>query len=68
MQGITIVLVLAALGLAGLGVLLLSEATAGVGVLALACVLGILARIFQASQQHRDLKAHLEAMERRARG
>jgi len=50
-----ILLVLAALGSALLGLSLLSQATMGVGFLALACFCGILARIVQASAQHRAL-------------
>jgi hypothetical protein len=38
-----------------LGAFLLSQATAGVGALVIACFLGICARIAQAGQQHRVL-------------
>jgi hypothetical protein len=47
------VLVVFSLLVAGVGVLLLSQATAGVGVLAGAILLAIYARIYQAHEQHR---------------
>lgn len=41
--------------LAGLlGVFYLSQATVGVGVIALGCLLGILARIIQAAEHHKS--------------
>lgn len=43
------------------GLLLLSNATAGVGVLALALLLAVFARIVQAGHQHRELKAMLSS-------
>lgn len=43
-------LVLIALVLAGFGVLMLSSATSGVGLIGLACFTGILARIVQAGR------------------
>lgn len=46
-------LVLAAVVIAGLGILFLSGATAGVGLIALACLCAILARIAQAAYLHR---------------
>lgn len=42
-------LVCVALGVAGLGILTLTEATMGVGIIGLACLCGIFARIAQAS-------------------
>ena len=38
-----------------LGVYMLSQATAGVGAIAMACFLGIGARVAQAGQQHRAI-------------
>ena len=49
-------LILLALIAAGAGTLFLSEATTGVGILAISCFLGILARIAQADAQHKELK------------
>lgn len=48
----TALLIVLGLLAAVLGSLLLSEATMGVGVIGLACFLGILGRIAQASGQH----------------
>ncbi|MGD1146939.1 MAG: hypothetical protein ABR961_03180 [Thermoanaerobaculaceae bacterium] len=57
---VTVVLILVAL-LAVLGGLMsLSQATIGVGIVALACFLAILARIAQAKEQHAELKRLLE--------
>lgn len=49
---IVILLVLLALGAGCLGLLFLSQATAGVGLIAFACLAAICARIAQASEQH----------------
>lgn len=49
MKVLTGLFVLAAIVLGGFGVLSLSEATLGVGLLAAACLAGILARLAQAS-------------------
>jgi hypothetical protein len=45
-------LVFAALGIGGFGVLLLSNATFGVGMIGLGCLMAILARMAQASHHH----------------
>jgi len=50
----TSVLLLFAVGLGGLGFLMLSEATRGVGMIALGCLLAVWGRIFQAAAIHRD--------------
>lgn len=50
---VTVLLVLSVIA-AVFGLLSLSEATMGVGVLALACLLGIFARIAQAHQHHQE--------------
>lgn len=50
---ITVLLVLAGCGAVGLGLLFLSEATTGVGLIAAGCFLAIIARIAQASSHHR---------------
>lgn len=47
--------VTAALLAAVFGVFLLNEVTLGLGLIALACLIGILARLIQASQQHRAM-------------
>jgi hypothetical protein len=52
-------LVLALLG--GIaGFMFLSEATTGVGIIAFACLIGILARVAQAAEQHKELLAKLD--------
>lgn len=51
----TVLLLVLALLAAGIGLLSLSQATAGVGMLAGACLLAICARIAQAARQHRDV-------------
>lgn len=51
----TALLVVLGLLAAGLGSLLLSEATMGVGIIGLACFVGILGRISQASGQHAEI-------------
>ena len=50
-----IVLIVLSLFVAFFGLLTLSNATLGVGVMAGACLLAILARIAQAHQHHREL-------------
>lgn len=55
-----IVFILAAILAASVGIFLLSEATMGVGILALACFFGILARIAQADAHHKKLTITLE--------
>ena len=42
------------------GLLFMSEATTGVGIIAAAGVLGVWARIAQATNQHRELMAMME--------
>lgn len=54
------ILVLLAIPTALIGALLLTQATTGVGVIALACFLGILARLAQASGHHEEIKRFLE--------
>ena len=56
LTGILVVLALLA-GVAGL--VSLSQATLGVGVMGMACLLAIFARIVQASDQHGELKKRL---------
>jgi len=55
-----ILLVLLALLIGPAGFMLLSNATTGVGVIALACLFAILARIAQAAEQHKELKNLLD--------
>ena len=44
--------------LAGIvGFMFLSQATTGVGIIALACLVAILARVVQAAEQHKELLA-----------
>ena len=50
-----ILLVLVSLALLGIGLLMITQATLGVGLVAVACVMAILARIAQASDQHAEL-------------
>lgn len=50
----TTLLLIFALGLGTLGVLMLSEATRGVGLICFGCLLGVWGRIFQAAAHHRD--------------
>lgn len=47
-----------------IGILLLSQATYGVGVLAAACLFAILARMAQASRQHQEMRRLIEAQGR----
>lgn len=51
----SILLILVALAAAGLGLLFLSQATIGVGLIAGGCLLAVWARLVQASAHHRDL-------------
>jgi hypothetical protein len=52
----TIALVVLSLLLAVLGLVLMSQATAGVGIIAFGCLVAILARIAQAGRHHNELK------------
>jgi len=56
----TIVLVVLAFLVGGVGLLTMSQATMGVGLMGGACLLGIMARIYQAMQQHETLTALLK--------
>ena len=56
----TVLLVIVALLVAGIGLFMLTQATVGVGLIAGACLLAILARIAQASSQHAGLRKLLE--------
>jgi hypothetical protein len=59
-QAMTVLMVVLAL-LAGLGGFTsLSQATMGVGIICIGCLLAILGRIAQAAEQHRDIKTLLE--------
>lgn len=51
----TVLLVLVGAGAVGLGLLFLSEATTGIGLIAAGCFLAIVARIAQASSHHRSI-------------
>jgi hypothetical protein len=62
-RGLTILLILAAFGVAAIGLLFLSNATSGVGILSLACLLAICARIAQASAHHRELWTAIERLQ-----
>ena len=55
-----IILAVLAIVVGGFGTLSLSQATLGVGLLSLACLLGIFARLLQAEQQHRELRKLLQ--------
>jgi hypothetical protein len=58
---ITFLLMLGAFGFGAIGALLLSSATAGVGLIALGCLCGILARIAQAGYFHKLEVERLQA-------
>jgi len=51
----TILLIIVALGCGAMGVMMLSTATMGVGIIALGCLAGILARIWQAKFDQKEL-------------
>jgi len=55
--------VIAAVCLAFFGLILLSEATAGVGVISLAAVAGIIARILQAESNFQQTATRIERLE-----
>lgn len=57
---LAIILIIAALGLAGWGFLNLTQATYGVGLIGLACFLAILARLAQADAHHNAQSKKLE--------
>ena len=57
-----IVLAILAILVGGFGALLLSQATVGVGLLCLACLFGIFARLLQAEQQNRELRMELRKL------
>lgn len=59
----TTLLVVLALVAAAIASLSLSQATVGVGIMAFACLLGILARVAQASQQHKESLARLPKLQ-----
>jgi hypothetical protein len=63
MSVLAVLLALLAVAVAGIGALYLTQATTGVGIIGLACFLGILARLAQASGHHRELR---EAISQRA--
>lgn len=50
------IFVILAICIVGFGALSLSQATAGVGIIAIGCFFGILARLAQASAHHDELK------------
>ena len=54
-----LILVLLSLLATIIGFLTLTQATMGVGILAVACILAIFARIAQADAQHKELKKML---------
>lgn len=54
-------LLLAALVSAGAGVLFLSNATSGVGLICVGCLFGVWARILQAGVHHREVIEALES-------
>lgn len=43
-----------------MGFMFLSQATTGVGIIAFACLIAILARVAQAAEQHKELLAKLD--------
>lgn len=55
----TTVLLILAIIAGVIGVLMLSEATSGVGLVCLGCLLAVLGRILQASEHHRDAMRRL---------
>jgi hypothetical protein len=61
MEALTVLLVIAAVGLGLWGLNDLTQATLGVGLVALGCLCAILARIQQASAQHAELKKKAQA-------
>lgn len=61
----TSLLVLAGMACVGFGFVMLTEATTGVGIIAIGCFIGIWARIVQAAIQHEATqKAREEAREK----
>lgn len=56
------ILLILAVIVTAIGFGFLSQATMGVGIIAIGCVLGILARIAQANAQHNELKAILGSL------
>lgn len=54
MEALAVILVIFACIVAMLGLLLMSQATAGVGVIGVACLLAILARLAQAQHHHQE--------------
>lgn len=50
-----VVLVLIAIAVVAFGVMSLSQATLGVGIIAIGCFIAILARLAQAAEQHKAL-------------
>ena len=57
----TVLLVILALAIGVYGGMSLTQATLGVGIISWACLLGILGRLAQAHDQHRELKRILQA-------
>ena len=57
-----VILILLAILLAGAGIFSISQATLGVGLLAVACFLGILARIAQAAKHQEKTEVLLEEL------
>ncbi len=56
----TLFLLIIAVCVGGLGLLFLTGATAGVGIIGLACLIGIVARLIQADSHHHKLMKHLQ--------
>ncbi len=56
------VLVLIAILMAGIGFLFLSDATTGVGIIGLAALMGIFARLAQANKHHNELMEKMEEL------
>ena len=65
MHAIEVILILLGLLALVFGFFQLSEATLGVGGIAIACFLGILARLAQAARHHEELMSRVEQRDNR---
>jgi hypothetical protein len=63
MRLIAVLSLLVSLGIVGLGFLLASQATSGVGIIAIGIWLAIIGRIAQASAQHEDVMKALQKLD-----
>jgi hypothetical protein len=59
---VTVLLIILALVVGFFGAMSLTQATLGVGIICSACLIGILGRIAQAYEQHRELRKLLSSV------